>query len=67
MSCCAYRCSNRFGDRPGLGLYRLPMEDAERKHKWILAIRRKSWELSKHTRICGDHFVSGQFVFKHRF
>ena len=43
VSCRAYRCSNRLGDRPGLGFYHLPMEDAERKRKWIIAIRRKSW------------------------
>ena len=55
-------CSNHFRDHPSLGFYRLPMEDAERKRKWILAIRRKPWEPSKHTRICGDQFVSGQFI-----
>ena len=38
------------------------MQHGERKKRWILAVRRKSWNPTKHTRICGDHFVSGERI-----
>ena len=38
------------------------MQHDERKKRWILAVRRKSWNPTKHTRICGDHFVSGERI-----
>ena len=62
VSCCAHGCRNRYGERPGLGFFRFPMQHGERKKRWILAVRRKSWNPTKHTRICGDHFVSGERI-----
>ena len=62
MICCAHGCRNRYGERPGLGFFRFPMQHGERKKRWILAVRRKSWNPTKHTRICGDRFVSGERI-----
>ena len=46
----------------GSFFFRFPMQHGERKKRWILAVRRKSWNPTKHTRICGDHFVSGERI-----
>ena len=62
VSCCAYGCRNRHGERPGLGFFRFPTLPSERRKKWILAVRRKDWQPAKHSRICGDHFVSGETI-----
>ena len=59
VSCCAFGCTNRHGQREGLRFFRFPSKPVERRQKWIIAVKRKNWQPSKHTRICGDHFVSG--------
>eukprot|EP00731_Ephydatia_muelleri_P023724 Em0015g1307a len=52
VSCCAFGCKNRHGERTGLGFYRFPITDRARRLKW-----RKD-----KTRICGHHFISGKPV-----
>ena len=60
VSCCAYgSCTNRFGEKKGLGFFRFPLKPMERRSRWIQAVRRKNWNPSPHSRICGEHFVSG--------
>ena len=59
VSCCAFGCTNRHRQREGLRFFRFPNKPVERRRKWITSVKRKDWQPSKHTRICGDHFVSG--------
>ena len=50
-------CRNRHGEWPGLGF---SSEPEERRKRWIYAVR-KDWKpATKHTRICGEHFVSSE-------
>ena len=58
-SCCAVGCSNVYRKGSGIKFYRFP-SDAERKAKWIAAIKCKNWTLSEHTWICSQHFVTGE-------
>ena len=59
VGCCAYGCDNRFRTRQGLGFYRFPTLPHDRRKKWIAGVRRKHWTPTKHSRIYGEHFVSG--------
>ena len=59
VSCCAFGCSNRYGQKKGLGFYRFPTLLQDRRQKWIQAVKRENWTPSNHSRICGSHFVSG--------
>ncbi|KAL5469299.1 hypothetical protein EMCRGX_G030541 [Ephydatia muelleri] len=59
---CFGRDPNRYGERPGLGFYRFPVGPHDRRLKWIQAVSRKGWVPTVHSRICGDHFVSGRPV-----
>ena len=36
--------------------------DHARRLKWVKAVKRKNWMPTVHSRICGDHFVSGMYV-----
>ena len=58
VTCCAVDCHNRRGDKPGLTFHRFPV-DRQRREKWIAAVRREDWQPTEHTRLCGEHFVSG--------
>ena len=59
VSCCAIGCKNQHGERPGLGF---SSEPEERSKRWIHAVR-KDWKPAKHTQICGEHFVSSEYIF----
>jgi len=61
VSCCAIDCTNRHGTKSGLGFFHF-LSAADRRQKWIRAVKRKDWEPGKHvhSRICGEHFVSGE-------
>ena len=61
VSCCAFGCKNRHGERTGLGFYRFPITDRARRLKWIKALKRQNWIPTVHSRICGDHFISGVY------
>ena len=50
----------RHREKPGLGFFRFPTQPIERRKRWIIAVKRKDWQPSKYTRICGEHFVSGE-------
>ena len=60
ISCCAYGCVNRHGNRKGLGFFRFPVLPEGRRRQWIAAVKRKDWKPTKHTRICEEHFTTGK-------
>ncbi|KAL5481433.1 hypothetical protein EMCRGX_G021585, partial [Ephydatia muelleri] len=41
---------------------RFPITDRARRLKWIKALKRQNWIPTVHSRICGDHFISGKPV-----
>ena len=45
-----------------VGFYRFSAMDHARRLKWVKAVKRKNWMPTVHSRICGDHFVSGMYV-----
>ncbi|CAN7937333.1 unnamed protein product [Ixodes hexagonus] len=68
-NCVAFGC--RSWHRPGDGkrFFQFPSENlfASRRAAWIRAVKRvhpsnptKAWQPSKQSRICGDHFVTGE-------
>ncbi|XP_060788951.1 E3 ubiquitin-protein ligase TRIM21-like [Neoarius graeffei] len=57
ISCSAFGCTNRQGQKEGLLFYRVPA-DAERRAKWVSAVRRENWNPSSTSRICSEYFIS---------
>ena len=65
VHCVVVGCTNYFGKKPGLRFFRFPSERcSEKRAKWIAAVRRERWIPGKSARICGAHFVSGQYCHK---
>ncbi|XP_074646237.1 THAP domain-containing protein 1-like [Tubulanus polymorphus] len=60
--CVAVGCHNRQDVSPNLHFYRIPAASAtaNRRSRWIAAIRRDNWTPSPHDRLCSSHFISGQ-------
>ncbi|XP_055012542.1 uncharacterized protein LOC129409806 [Boleophthalmus pectinirostris] len=67
-NCCAPGCTNKRGKKKGTSFYRIP-KDAERRAKWISAIKRARSQQKKTERwdppavgfrLCSDHFISGR-------
>ena len=59
-NCCVVGCKNYVGKKQGIGFYRFPIWNKERCGKWEAAVHRLHWHPKPHTRICGEHFVSGK-------
>lgn len=55
--CCAFGCTNREGH--GIPFHRFPTA-AERRKKWITALKREGWEPTKYSRLCAKHFIEGE-------
>ena len=51
-------CQNRQG-KSSVSFYRFPA-NLEQRNKWIAAIKRKNWQTSPYSRVCGAHFVTGK-------
>ena len=41
VSCCAYDCNNRFGERQGLGFYRFLAVPRAKRKEWMRAVKRQ--------------------------
>ena len=69
VQCPVFGCSNREGDLQvmdrGVTFHRFPNRpnprDKERRAKWIKAVRRDDWEVSKRSRLCSEHFTPEDF------
>ena len=63
-TCCAVGCKNRR-DKCSLPFYRIPtVKKPERRRLWVAAIKRENWseEQINKARICGAHFITGQWL-----
>ena len=58
IPCVAVGCSNNQFRNPNLSFYRFPV-DIERRNKWISAVKRKDWTPTHYSRLCNEHFISG--------
>uniref|UniRef100_A0AAQ4S001 THAP domain-containing protein 1 n=1 Tax=Gasterosteus aculeatus aculeatus TaxID=481459 RepID=A0AAQ4S001_GASAC len=67
-NCCAPGCTKKRGKNKGTSFYRVP-KNAERRAKWISAIKRARSKQNKTERwdppavgfcLCTDHFISGR-------
>ena len=41
--------------------FRFPLNDPERLQKWLKAIRRESWQPTKHSYLCSLHFTQDSY------
>ncbi|KAM9354261.1 uncharacterized protein KZ484_012436 [Pholidichthys leucotaenia] len=57
--CCAFGCTNRQKKGSNLKFYRLPA-DEDRRRRWLAALKRKDWSPSPYSRLCNQHFISGE-------
>ena len=51
------------GNVLAFGFYRFPITDRVRRLKWLKALKRQNWIPTVHSRVCGDHFISGGYQF----
>ena len=58
-SCCAPRYENCWSKTSSLAFYRFPA-NKERRALWIAAVKRESWEATKHSVLCSAHFIGGR-------
>ncbi|XP_064470225.1 peroxynitrite isomerase THAP4-like [Ornithodoros turicata] len=63
-NCCIVGCNATYANSTGIRLYSFPWKtyEKDRRATWIQLVRRetstgKLWEPTKHSRICGKHFV----------
>ena len=62
--CCIKDCQNGDLKDKGLHFHLVLRKNQHQTDQWIKQIRKHNgldWNPTKHTKICGDHFVSGQF------
>ena len=57
--CVAYGCKNIQGNCE-YGFHRFPT-DVKRRESWEAAIRQDGWRATNYSRLCGAHFVKGEF------
>ncbi len=67
-NCCVHGCGNITGMDKDLGVsrsyYEFPLNDREKCETWLSHMpqaKEKDWRPSKHSRICSDHFVGGEW------
>lgn len=41
--------------------YRFPLNDPERLQKWLKALKRESWQPTKHSFLCSQHFTADSY------
>ena len=58
-NCCVVGCCNVYKKASGIHFYRFPT-NAEKRSKWIAAVKREGWSPNQNTWICSVHFVTGE-------
>ena len=54
----AFGCrKNRGRECLGLGFYRFPSKNEDRRRRWSQVIRREDCQPTKYSRFCGDHIT----------
>ncbi|KAK6312031.1 hypothetical protein J4Q44_G00176950 [Coregonus suidteri] len=53
--CSAYNCKNR-SPKAGVGFFRFPKNDPERRKQWIINMKCKGWNPQQNHRVCSVHF-----------
>ena len=61
LSGVALSSRNRHGERPGVGFFRFNSLRSRREKKEVdQCCKRNNWIPAKHSRLCGEQFVSGK-------
>ncbi|ENN70758.1 hypothetical protein HUJ04_001472 [Dendroctonus ponderosae] len=63
ISCVAYGCNNEQNSRK-IPFHTFPFKRTEILKLWIQALGRDNWKPSKTSRICGQHFLSSDYIIK---
>ncbi|KFM74746.1 THAP domain-containing protein 4, partial [Stegodyphus mimosarum] len=63
-SCSAYGCKNRNTKGSHLTFHRFPLNNTHLLKLWLYQIKRGTWEPSKYSVICSEHFTEDSFVVK---
>jgi len=64
-SCVVVDCYNHHQTRGGISFYCFPVDNLERRRKWISFVSRQNedgspWESADGDRVCSAHFISGK-------
>ena len=56
--CAAINCSNN--SKSSISMFKFPKEQKLRR-EWLTKMKRKSFQVTKHSRVCADHFTKDCF------
>ena len=56
--CAAINCSNN--SKSGISTFKFP-ENAKLRKEWLIRMKRESFEPTKHSRLCAEHFTQDSF------
>ncbi|XP_042904288.1 uncharacterized protein [Parasteatoda tepidariorum] len=60
-SCVVQKCKGNYKNGPKVSVFRFPKSE-EMKRKWINSIKRDSYQVNSHSRVCELHFVEEDIV-----
>ena len=72
-TCCVYGCTKRGGRDRGVSFFSVPAVihnqgdktrevSFKRRQAWVARINRKEWVPSSSSRVCSEHFLSGEYT-----
>ena len=66
--CAAYGCSNSSDKKEcrdkGIGFHAFPLNNPETLKIWLIRLKRKDFEPTKHSALCADHFDEKAFEYQ---
>ncbi|XP_006013475.1 THAP domain-containing protein 1-like [Latimeria chalumnae] len=61
QSCSAYGCKNRYDKNKPISFHKFPLTRPDLCQKWVRAVRRDNFKLTKYSSICSEHFTQDCF------
>ena len=57
---CIVPLCNNWSGTPDISFYHLPLKDPDLLKQWLVKIRRQYVPLTRHSRVCSEHFEGGR-------
>uniref|UniRef100_A0A2L2YN14 THAP-type domain-containing protein n=1 Tax=Parasteatoda tepidariorum TaxID=114398 RepID=A0A2L2YN14_PARTP len=59
--CCAVNCKGNYANGPKVAVFNFPKDEAQQR-RWLQALSRKDFIITKNSRVCEKHFSSDVIV-----